>query len=284
MNATASLRWLATAAWVSLSSAAAAAPAPSPAPAPPAPAPPAPAPPTQPAAAPATASGATAAPASYGANAEMDGAGFDASSHEPTAPEQAPFVAAEFEAALEIDVSTSDLNAAPGFFVGGGARLLLGPGSLGLGLRAGYERYKAWGTSSFPACGAGTTGGCLPSGSYRWFLRQQVFNLGLAISYRFLPPDSLLVPYVGVTPQLYVMRSNVTAYENKTTQGDVQPGVSAAIGARARLGPGGVFTEIGGQYAPLDPRDPDTDVGLTGDAHLGAFVVAVGYRLELEQL
>jgi hypothetical protein len=183
-----------------------------------------------------------------------------------------------------VNVSAGDLNAAPGFFVGGGARLLLGPGSLGLGLRLGYERYKAWGSNTFPACAGGTSGGCLAGGSYRWALRQQVFHVGLALSYRFLPPDSVIVPYVGVTPQLYAMRSTITAFDNQTTQGDVQPGINAAVGARVDLGPGGVFTEIGGQYAPLDPRDPDTDLGLTGDADLGAFVWALGYRLELEQL
>ena len=184
-------------------------------------------------------------------------------------------MAFEIGAGVGLDISTGALSVGPNFFVDVGARFHLGPGFLAAALRGGYQRYAATGKGSLPC--SGTTTACINdkggAGAYSWDLVEETVTIGLPISYRLLP-DKRIHPYVGVQPQVFLLRATTTSFGLENSQGDTKFGFAGLLGGQFDVGPGGVFLEAGFQYVALDHR-------LTGKSNLGAVTIGLGYRIAL---
>jgi hypothetical protein len=195
-----------------------------------------------------------------------------------------PRVAPEFEAGVGLGIPTGGFDVGPRLFLGGGARVLLGPGSFGVGLRVGFQTYADEGAGVLTACSDTSQGGCIAGGGYSYELDPMVLSFAAPLTFRILRPDSILVPYVGFAPQLFLTETTVTAFGHEQSQGDSRVGFTALAGGRLKAGPGGVFLEIGYQYGAVEPHDPRTNLSITGEADVGAVAATLGYRLELEHL
>jgi hypothetical protein len=136
-----------------------------------------------------------------------------------------------------------------------------------------FEYFASEHEGDLPCTGAGP---CVlaDAGHFSYELTEQALSFGIPIAYRFLPPDEVGTPYVGVVPTLYLLKATSTAYETENTQTGTQFGVAAHIGGQLKVGPGGIFLEAGIQYAGLGHS-------ITGDASLAAFTAALGYRATL---
>jgi hypothetical protein len=183
-------------------------------------------------------------------------------------------ISPEFGAGVGLDIATGGLSPGPNFFVDVGARFRIGPGFLGAAVRAGYQRYTASGQGSIP-CTATTTTACIASnnGAYTWDLVEETVTIGVPISFRLFP-DKRLHPYVGVLPQIFLLRATGTSFGLENSQGDTKFGFAGLLGGQFDLGPGGIFLEAGFQYAGLEHK-------LTGPSNLGAVTIGLGYRIAL---
>jgi hypothetical protein len=235
---------------------------------------------------PATAQPAPAAPVASGG--EPIGFTASASSADQARPEarsrRLPLIAPEIEAGVGLGIPTGGLSVGPSLFLGGGARVLLGPGSFAAGLRVGFQSFSDDGAGTLAACADDTQGTCIAGGGYSYELSEKVLTFAAPLSYRFLRPDSLIVPYVGFAPKLFLSDSTVTAFGYDQSQGDSRVGFAALLGGRLKAGPGGVFVELAYQYGAVEPHDPFTNRSITGEADVGAVGATLGYRLELEHL
>jgi hypothetical protein len=203
------------------------------------------------------------------AAAPADTASLDTTSGKPLKK-----VAFEPGVGVGLNIGTGGVSLGPNVFVDVGARFLLGPGFLAVAARVGYQRYAVSGQGSMP-CTADTTGPCIDSngGKYTWDLTEQTVTIGIPISYRLLP-QKMFHPYVGVVPQVFLLRATTKSYGLENSQGDVKFGFQGLVGGQLDLGPGGLFLDLGFQYAGLDQK-------LTGKSNLGAVTAALGYRVAL---
>lgn len=95
----------------------------------------------------------------------------------------------------------------------------------------------------------------------------------MPISYRLLS-DKRIHPYIGVQPQVFLLRATTTSFGLENSQGDIKFGFAGLLRGQFDVGPDGVFLEAGFQYVGLDH-------GLTGKSNLGAVTFGLGYRIAL---
>lgn len=118
----------------------------------------------------------------------------------------------------------------------------------------------------------------LPGGGYRYHIRQDQLILGLNIQARI--PLGRLMPYLGLGPRLFLLRTTTTGGATGGTafpesqEVSTEAGLGAPVGVDLRLGPGQLFAEGQLLYAPLAQR-------VTGEQSVGAFTLCAGYRLVL---
>lgn len=147
----------------------------------------------------------------------------------------------------------------PQFSLVGGIDYPLGPGRLGLRLGASI----AWGsqTSALPA----------PVGDVQTDV--VVLPLSLAASYELA--FGRLAPYASLGFALTIVQASTEGGPSvgSSRQAELAPGLLTLLGARYRLGPGGLFAEGGYLHARVDTAD----LGLRA----GGLFVRAGYRLEL---
>ena len=146
------------------------------------------------------------------------------------------------------------------------------------GLRPGYERYSLTRAGS-PACLDDAIVPCKGAG-VGFTLDQDIFRLGLPLSYRLGAPRVKVSPYLTIEPQLLFVHSQVslglpTGVSGEGLSGgatDVVPAVSGLLGVGFAAGPGTFFIEAGLRYAPVRDR-------ATGEPTNLWVVSGVGFRL-----
>jgi hypothetical protein len=183
------------------------------------------------------------------------------------------FLSGEVGAGVGIGIPTAGLGVGPDVFIEGGVALRLGPGSLTGGLRVGFQTYSTDAEGALPCP---SPNACVQpdAGRYTYDLNEQLVRIGIPVGYRFLPPDTIVVPYVTIIPALFLLRATSTAFESENEQTDTQPGVHALAGAQLRLGPGALHLEAGYQYAPIEHS-------IMGDTSLSSVLITLGYRFIL---
>ncbi len=135
-------------------------------------------------------------------------------------------------------------------------------------------------SASFSAPGMDGSGmdGRLAGGSYTYHLDQQQLGLGLSVLAKV--PLGRVVPYAGVGPRIFLVRSHLTGQGGpgaaipETDETSMEFGLGVPVGLDVLLGPGRLFAEGQLLYAPTSQRT-------TGAAALGAITVALGYRFVL---
>lgn len=184
-------------------------------------------------------------------------------------------VAAEIGLGVGLGIAHAGLGVGPELMLEAGARFKLSYGSLAVHLRGGYQRYTGAGDGEMP-CEEDTEGPCVASdeGAYSWSLVEHAGRLSLPLTYRILPEERRITPYVTVAPGLYMLRSIASSYGLENKQFSAKFGIAAALGGQVRLGPGGLFLEAGYQWSKLDHR-------ITGDSSVGAVRIVIGYRVQL---
>jgi opacity protein-like surface antigen len=116
------------------------------------------------------------------------------------------------------------------------------------------------------------------SGEYTWEVTQKQLTLMPTFMYRFTTLGDL-VPFVGIGPRLYFIQ---TVGEGKsggetlleTSEQSTRFGLGIPGGVEYALGPGALVGELLLEWGPMDHR-------ITGDTHLGAINILVGYRAYL---
>ena len=116
------------------------------------------------------------------------------------------------------------------------------------------------------------------NGSYNWKLTEQQLSIMPVVMYR-LTSLGRLVPYVGIGPRIYMLKSNVKGTVgdqviSETTEKSTKVGFGIPLGVEYGLGPGAVLAELLFQYGGLDHT-------ATGDTNTGAASLALGYRFLL---
>jgi opacity protein-like surface antigen len=114
-----------------------------------------------------------------------------------------------------------------------------------------------------------------PGGKYTWHLTQQELNVMPVFMYR-MTMLGRVVPYVGIGPRIYFLRSTVRSGEGtptfqETTEQSMKVGFGLPLGVEIGLGPGGFIGEFLLQYGKLDHT-------ATGSSNTGAASISVGYR------
>lgn len=115
----------------------------------------------------------------------------------------------------------------------------------------------------------------VPGGSYSYDQTTQQFQLGL--SFQAKVPLGRLVPYVGIGPRLFIVRtpSSGSAADGtaipQTTELSQEVGVGVPLGLDILLGPGRVFLEFQLLYAASSQQS-------TGAGSFGSMTAAAGYR------
>jgi opacity protein-like surface antigen len=112
-------------------------------------------------------------------------------------------------------------------------------------------------------------------GKYTWHLTQQELNLMPVIMYR-MTMLGRVVPYVGIGPRVYFLKSTVRSGEGtptfqETTEQSTKVGFGLPLGVEIGVGPGGFIGEFLLQYGKLDHT-------ATGASNTGAASISVGYR------
>lgn len=130
---------------------------------------------------------------------------------------------------------------------------------------------------SSPTVDGGGADPRLPGGSYSYNVTQQQLVLGLSVSAKI--PLGRFVPYVGIGPRLFLVRTASRGQAGpssipETVETSTEAGVGAPIGLDILLGPGRLFAEGQLLWAGTQQRS-------TGPAALGAIALALGYRLVL---
>lgn len=115
----------------------------------------------------------------------------------------------------------------------------------------------------------------VPGGSYSYNQTTQQFQLGLTFLAKV--PLGRLVPYVGIGPRLFVVRTpsgGMAAAGTEipqTTELSQEVGVGVPLGLDVLLGPGRVFVELQLLYAASSQLS-------TGPGSFGSMTAAAGYR------
>jgi hypothetical protein len=117
------------------------------------------------------------------------------------------------------------------------------------------------------------------SGSYTWNIGQEFLTVMPVFLFRMTTLSKLLVPFVGVGPRIYFMRSTVNGQAgaspiDSTSEVSTQMGFGIPFGVELKLGPGGILAEFLGQWGLLQHT-------ATGDSHAGAIGLSLGYRLAI---
>lgn len=115
----------------------------------------------------------------------------------------------------------------------------------------------------------------VPGGSYSYDQTTQQFQLGLSFVAKV--PIGRLVPYVGIGPRLFIVRtpSSGSAADGtaipQTTELSQEVGVGVPLGLDFLLGPGRLFVELQLLYAASSQQS-------TGPGSFGSMTAAAGYR------
>ena len=93
-------------------------------------------------------------------------------------------------------------------------------------------------------------------GNYDWELTQKELTIAPTILFR-LTKLGRVVPYIGVGPRIYLLRSIVEGKVGgetilETTEQSTKVGLSAPLGAEFRLGPGALVGEFVFEWGPLN--------------------------------
>jgi len=118
----------------------------------------------------------------------------------------------------------------------------------------------------------------LATGSYDWHLTEQQLTLMPVFMYRFTKLGRV-VPYGGIGPRIYLLRSNVKGTAGgqtieETTEQSTKLGFGVPLGVEFGLGPGALTGEVLIEYGPLDHT-------ATGQSNVGAASLLLGYRFLL---
>lgn len=113
------------------------------------------------------------------------------------------------------------------------------------------------------------------SGDFTWEITQKELVLQPTFMYRITGLQSI-VPYIGIGPRIYFLRTLIEGKSGgktieETKEQSTKFGVGLPLGIEYTLGPGGLFAELLFQWGPLDHE-------ITGDTHLGAGTLFLGYR------
>lgn len=142
-----------------------------------------------------------------------------------------------------------------------------------------HRRLHLFGTFSYarPVAEGSAADPRLPSGTYDWRLTQQEVQLGLGVSYDFLPRSEAFHPDLTVAPQLYLLDTRVDGHDEGAAFGEsketyAQPGLSIAAGFGYDIGPGRLIGRVQVDAAPLVGQ-------VTGKSHTTALAPTVGYRM-----
>jgi len=128
---------------------------------------------------------------------------------------------------------------------------------------------------SMPTTHGTVSDGRVPGGSYSYDQTTQQFQLGLTFVAKV--PIGRFVPYVGVGPRLFIVR---TPSSGLSTSGTAIPesvelsqevGVGVPVGLDILLGPGRLFAELQLLYAASSQQS-------TGPGTFGSMTAAAGYR------
>lgn len=125
--------------------------------------------------------------------------------------------------------------------------------------------------------GSGVSDPRVSGNSFDYRQQSQQFLLGLTLVGHI--PLGRIVPYVGVGPRAFVVRTeSAGAAGGNAFPGNselsVEPGVGVPVGLEVLLGPGRLGAEFQLLYAPAQQRS-------TGPGSFGSMVIAVGYRFVL---
>ena len=93
-------------------------------------------------------------------------------------------------------------------------------------------------------------------GKYDRELTQKELTIAPTVVFR-LTKLGRVVPYIGVSPRIYLLRSIVEGKAGgqtilETTEQSTKVGLSAPLGAELRLGPGALIGELVFEWGPLD--------------------------------
>ena len=140
--------------------------------------------------------------------------------------------------------------------------------ALGLAVHMDYTEPKKDGTQTDTRLNGDTQ-------TYNWKLREQEFTVMPVVMYR-LTMLGKFVPYVGVGPRIYMLKSTTKASVgatpiSETTEKNTKVGVGIPLGVEYSIGPGGIIAELLFQYGGLDHK-------ITGATNTGALSLALGYR------
>jgi hypothetical protein len=113
-------------------------------------------------------------------------------------------------------------------------------------------------------------------GTYSWTLTQKELVIQPTIMYR-LTSLGRLVPYVGIGPRIYLLRSIVEGKAGgqvigETIEQSTKVGAGLPLGVEFKLGPGALLGELLFEFGPLDHT-------ATGSSHTAAGTLQLGYRL-----
>lgn len=114
-------------------------------------------------------------------------------------------------------------------------------------------------------------------GSFDYQQQSQQFLLGLTVVGHI--PLGRLVPYVGVGPRAFVVRTVSSGQAGgsafpESSELSVEPGVGVPVGLGILLGPGRLTAELQLLYAPTHQRS-------TGPGSFGSMSIAAGYSFVL---
>ncbi len=143
-----------------------------------------------------------------------------------------------------------------------------------------HRLFAVTATCAFSAPGTDGSGADprLPGGGYSYSITQQQLMFGLNVMAKI--PLGRVVPYVGVGPRLFLVRTISSGSTSggaaipESSETSTEAGVGVPVGVDVLLGPGRLFVEMQLLYAATAQRS-------TGSAALGSLVLGLGYRLVL---
>jgi hypothetical protein len=118
----------------------------------------------------------------------------------------------------------------------------------------------------------------VPDGKYTWNLTQHELVIQPTIIYRYTGLGRF-VPFVGIGPRIYLMKSVITGKAGSSTIGETdepstQIGGAIPLGVEFQLGPGALLAELLFEIGTLDHS-------ITGKSHTGGGTLNLGYRFML---